>query len=54
MHFSLALRLLGDVSGAMAWRTVGGLLNAFALGLFVLNTPVGIIREWRLQAKVTV
>jgi hypothetical protein len=51
LHFSLALRLGGDLSGIIEWRTAGGLLNVLAVALFMLNTVVGIIREQRLQAK---
>lgn len=54
LHFSLILRLLGDFGGVIEWHAVGGLLNALALGLFVLNTLAGIIRERRLQAKVAI
>lgn len=52
LHFSVALRLSGDLSAVMPWRTVGGLLNALALALFMFNTLTAIIRERRRsQAK---
>lgn len=52
LHFSLILRLLGDFSSVIDWRAIGGLLNAFALGLFVLNTLIGIICGRYLKTKV--
>jgi hypothetical protein len=54
LHFSLALRLSGDLSGIIEWRMAGGLLNALAVALFMLNTLVGIIRARRLQAKAAI
>jgi hypothetical protein len=44
LHVSLALRLTGDLSAIADWRTAGGLINAVALALFVLNTIVAIVR----------
>jgi hypothetical protein len=38
LHLSLVLRIVGDLSDDLArWRVWGGLLNAVALALFVLN-----------------
>jgi hypothetical protein len=38
LHASLVLRIVGDLSDDLArWRAWGGLLNAVALALFVLN-----------------
>jgi hypothetical protein len=54
LHFSLVLRLSGDLSGIVEWRTAGGLLNGLALALFMLNTLMGIIRDRRLQAKAAI
>lgn len=44
LHFSLALRLIGDLGGLDEWRRLGGMINALALVLFVLNTVSAIIR----------
>lgn len=44
LHLSLAVRLAGDATGAFEWRSVGGLLNAIALALFILNTVAAVIR----------
>lgn len=44
LHVSLALRLIGDLMVAGDWRSRGGLINAVALVLFVLNTLVAIVR----------
>ena len=44
LHGSLALRLAGDLLSRSDWRATGGLLNAVALLLFVLNTVLSILR----------
>ncbi|MAG31124.1 MAG: hypothetical protein CL908_09575 [Deltaproteobacteria bacterium] len=38
LHASLVLRLAGDLAGVSELRLCGGLLNAAALGLFLINT----------------
>jgi hypothetical protein len=35
LHVSLALRIGGDVSGALPWQQWGGVLNAAAVLLFL-------------------
>ncbi|KAA3626478.1 MAG: hypothetical protein DWQ09_16405 [Proteobacteria bacterium] len=44
LHISLALRLTGDLMGLDEWRRLGGMANAVALVLFVLNTVSAIVR----------
>ncbi len=44
LHLSLALRLAGDAAAVFEWRSLGGLLNAVALALFILNTIAAVIR----------
>ncbi len=44
LHLSLAVRLAGDAAASFEWRSAGGLLNAAALVLFILNTVAAIIR----------
>jgi hypothetical protein len=44
LHGSLALRLVGDLFSQGDWRSTGGLLNAIALLLFVINTILAIVR----------
>ncbi len=38
LHVSLVMRLAGDLAGVSVLRTCGGLLNAAAIGLFLINT----------------
>lgn len=38
MHFGLAIRFGADLTGSIEWRQWGGILNAAAIGLFLLNT----------------
>ncbi|MCC6201992.1 MAG: hypothetical protein IT494_03185 [Gammaproteobacteria bacterium] len=47
LHLSLVLRLAGDLALRSDWRSNGGLLNAVALVLFVVNTILAIIRGRR-------
>jgi hypothetical protein len=49
LHLSLLLRVAGDLGGWLAVRQWGGLLNAAALLLFILNTA----RVMRRSAKHT-
>jgi len=44
LQVALLARLTGDLGGLQAWRAWGGLLNALALILFVLNTISAIVR----------
>jgi hypothetical protein len=47
LHLSLALRVAGDLAGVGEWRSLGAMLNAVTLALFVLNTVAGIVRARR-------
>ncbi len=47
LHFSLVLRLGGDALTLPQLRSVGGLLNALALALFILGTIGSVIRGRR-------
>ncbi|MDA8364482.1 MAG: hypothetical protein M0Z84_11875 [Gammaproteobacteria bacterium] len=42
LHLSLICRLAGDLLGRPEWRSIGGLLNAVTLALFVLNTLAAV------------
>lgn len=44
LHFGLVLRVYGDIVLWMAGRQWGGLLNAFALFFFLINTLVAVRR----------
>lgn len=44
LHASLAIRLGGDGLALPQWRSLGGLLNAAALVLFVFSTLASVIR----------
>ena len=44
LHASLLVRLVGDGAGSSALRSLGGLLNAIALALFILSTASSVIR----------
>ena len=44
LHLSLLLRLAGDAADAPGWRSLGGLLNAAALALFILGTIAAVVR----------
>ncbi len=44
LHLSLLLRLVGDAADAPGWRSLGGLLNAAALALFILGTIAAVVR----------
>jgi len=44
LHLSLILRVAGDLAGYPLWRQWGGLLNAAALLLFLLNTALAVRR----------
>lgn len=50
LHASLVLRVVGDLVDAFVLRRWGGLLNALALLLFLLNTVVSV-RKWMLGGK---
>lgn len=52
LHVSLALRLAGDLSGNTELRSLGGLLNAITLLVFVLNTVGGVVRGLRARPKM--
>ena len=47
LHASLLLRLAGDALAAPALRSEGGMLNAVALVLFILNTVSSVLRGRR-------
>lgn len=47
LHASLALRIAGDLLPVPDWRRWGGLRNALALLLFLVNTVGAIIRGRR-------
>jgi hypothetical protein len=47
LHASLAARLAGDLSGAVAVRQWGGLGNAVAVGLFLVFTVAAVVRAPR-------
>jgi hypothetical protein len=47
LHASLALRLAGDATGAQAWRSAGGLLNALALLAFIACMLGAVLRGRR-------
>lgn len=53
LHVSLILRLAGDLLNYPEWRSAGGLINAFTLLVFVLNTIGGVIRGVRIKPRVT-
>jgi hypothetical protein len=38
LHAGLVIRLAGDLTGVADLRLYGGLLNAAAIGLFLINT----------------
>jgi hypothetical protein len=44
LHFSLALRLAGDLAGWLTARQWGGLLNALVLLLFLANTVYAVLK----------
>jgi hypothetical protein len=44
LHASLLIRLAGDGLTLPELRSLGGLLNAAALGLFILSTVSSVIR----------
>ena len=44
LHFSLALRVAGDLASSDAMWMVGGLLNALALVAFLLNTVTSVVK----------
>lgn len=50
LHASLALRLAGDALGNMPMRSLGGLLNALALLLFIATMVSAVVRA-RRQAE---
>lgn len=50
LHLSLIVRLAGDLMSHPAWRSVGGLLNAITLLVFVLNTLGAVIRGARVKS----
>ncbi|HWP48009.1 MAG TPA: hypothetical protein VNM22_12665 [Candidatus Limnocylindrales bacterium] len=45
LHFSLLLRVIGDLSGWLPGRQWGGLLNAIALLLFLANTGHAVLKS---------
>lgn len=47
LHISLAVRLCGDAQALAHLRSLGGLLNAAALALFILSTISSVIRGFR-------
>lgn len=47
LHASLLTRFAGDGLELPGLRSVGGLLNAAALGLFILSTIISVIRGFR-------
>lgn len=47
LHLSLALRLTGDLLESVPLRQGGGVLNAVALGLFLLNTVTALVGNAR-------
>lgn len=51
LHLSLAVRLAGDFSGNADLRAFGGLLNAVAILVFVLNTIGGVVRGVRAKRR---
>ena len=44
LHFSLLLRVAGDLAGLFAWIRLGGLLNALALAAFIAVTAGAAVR----------
>lgn len=50
LHLSILLRLAGDAAGNMDWRRAGGMLNAVALLIFILNMIAAVIRG-KLQQR---
>lgn len=50
LHASLALRLAGDAVSSFPLRSAGGMLNALALLVFVVNTVVAVRRGRRTAA----
>jgi len=46
LHATLAIRLIGDLTGLVAWRQWGGLGNAVAIAVFLLVTA-GSVRFYR-------
>ncbi len=51
LHLSLILRLAGDLLGHPEWRSAGGLLNAIAVLVFVLNTIGSAIRGMQIKSR---
>jgi hypothetical protein len=49
LHFSLLLRIVGDATDMFVWRQWGGLLNAVAILLFLLNTLLAAIQGMRIS-----
>jgi hypothetical protein len=51
LHFSIVLRLLGDLAALPAPREWGGLLNAAAVLLFLANTARSVLQGRRTAAR---
>jgi hypothetical protein len=51
LHFSLLVRLLGDLTGQLDVRRWGGLLTAIAILLFLGMTVYSILRSVKDAAK---
>lgn len=52
LQATLVLRLAGDVAGWWPGRQVGGLLNAVALLLFLVNTAASLVKQAEDDAPV--
>jgi hypothetical protein len=44
LHISVATRVVGALGSEVQWRSVGGLLNAAALLLFVVTMISAVVR----------
>ena len=49
LHLSLVLRVAGTLTAEAQMRSMGGALNAAALGLFVLGIVISMLRGARLR-----
>jgi hypothetical protein len=47
LHVGLVARVVGDLAGIAELRLAGGVLNALAIGVFLVNTVYGIVRPPR-------
>lgn len=51
LHVSVAIRLIGDASGRFEWTSMGGMLNALALAVFIATMLAAVLRGRRAAAR---